>query len=119
MTYLCLLCPTCKPSVTTVLRKTPRSPNCSEHVQVNWGQIRESLARTSIYDYTWDTGKIAGEGFYNANYRAGEAGVPGGATLPRNPVQGQTSWVTVRLRVDQVTNKIYVLTAFPLGRIGI
>jgi Domain of unknown function (DUF4157) len=90
-----------------------------EHMQSDWEKIRECIARTGAYDHTWDTGKRTGDGFFNSNYRAGESGVSGGASLPRIPVRGETSWVTIRLRLDPVTNQIYVLTAFPLGRIGI
>jgi hypothetical protein len=86
-----------------------------QHITDNWTKIRESIAKDLKYDATWDSGSKSGVGFYDKNYQSHLSGVSPVRLAP-DPVLGETSWVTLRIRFDPVTKKIYVLTAFLAGK---
>ena len=79
----------------------------NDYVRANWDNIRSSLALDGEFDATFDAGHRTGEGFYNEGmYGAG----------PRSAHYGQTSHVTLRLRlIPGDPPQFMVVTAFPSG----
>lgn len=80
----------------------------NDYIEKNWDTIRWELANNQQLTVTFDAGKAIGEGFYNKNQMG--LGIS-------QAEYGQTSYVTLRLKLDQIEpQKVVVETAFPAGR---
>ena len=75
-----------------------------QHIEQNWEAVRLSLSRTGRYEALFDVGKMVGEGYYNGSSYTSAA---------RKAVKGETSWVQIRLEVDDASGKPVVITAYP------
>jgi hypothetical protein len=80
----------------------------NDYIQSNLDEICWKLATERQFKVTFDAGKLVGEGYYNEGQ---------GGFGPRNAKYGQTSYVELRLKLDQTEPmKIIVVTAYPSAK---
>jgi hypothetical protein len=80
----------------------------NDYIQSNLDEICWTLATRRELAVTFDAGKLVGEGYYNEGQ---------GGFGPRNAKYGQTSYVRLVLKLDQIEPmKIVVVTAYPSAK---
>jgi hypothetical protein len=80
----------------------------NDYIQTNWDDICWELAKNWSFNRTFDAGKLVGEGFFNESQVA---------SSPRSAKYGQTSYVTLRLKLDQSEPpRLILVAAFPAGK---